>query len=192
MKTKNVRKIFFLWEYEKEENWINQMAEDGWMLIRTGFRKYVFEKGTPGEYTYRLELLEKDMHSPESRSYLDFLRETGIEVVGECINWVYLRCKTDDCRFDPANRPLYNLTHMLKIQDFFNKLRHAFVVVIALCLVAIFSLEHLESVPVVEFFKGFCVGMSFGTSVLILLASPYLNRINKKVKAAIKDLYTCN
>ena len=49
--TKTVRKLFFLWEYEKEEEWINQMAREGWMLIRTGFRKYVFEKGTPGKYT---------------------------------------------------------------------------------------------------------------------------------------------
>jgi len=103
---KTVRKIFFLWEYEKEEAWINEMALAGWMLTQTGFRKYVFETGTPGEYTYRLELLEKDPHSPESKSYLDFLQETGIEVEGECINWIYLRCKTEECKFDQGKRPL--------------------------------------------------------------------------------------
>ncbi|HBG52998.1 MAG TPA: hypothetical protein DDW70_02110 [Rikenellaceae bacterium] len=188
---KKVRKTFFLWEYEKEEAWINEMAGTGWMLIQTGFRKYIFEKGTPGEYTYRLELLEKDTHSPESKSYLDFLKETGIEFVGECVNWVYLRCKTEDCKFDRGNRPLYELTHLLKIQEFFNKLKHAFVVVIALCMVAVFSLEHLERVPIVEFFKGFCVGVSFCASVLILLATPYFRRMNRKVKAAVRELYTC-
>ncbi len=70
--TKTVRKIFFLWEYEKEEAWINRMANEGWMLIHTGFRKYVFEKGTPGTYTYRLELLEKDTHSLKANHILTF------------------------------------------------------------------------------------------------------------------------
>ncbi|MDD2538300.1 MAG: DUF2812 domain-containing protein [Bacteroidales bacterium] len=188
--TKTIRKIFFLWEYEKEEAWINQMAKEGWMLVRTGFRKYVFEKGRPGEYAYRLELLEKDMHSPESKSYLDFLQETGIEVVGECINWVYLRCKTEDCKFDTTNRPLFKLTHLLKVQDFFNTIRLIFMVIIAICIVFIFILEHPEPAPVIDFFKGFCVGISLASSVMMLLAAPYFRRINKKVKAAIKELYT--
>jgi len=190
--TKTIIKTFFLWEYEKEEAWLNEMAGEGWMLIRTGFRKYVFENGTPEEYTYRLELLDKDMHSPESSSYLDFLKETGIEVVGKCSHWVYLRCKTADCKFDPADRPLYNLTHLLKLQEFFSKLHHTFIVVVALCFLGLFILEHLNPIPVVAFFSGFCVGVGFATSVCILIATPYFRRINKKVKAAIKDLYTCS
>jgi len=190
--TKTVRKIFFLWEYEKEEAWINKMAKEGWMLVHTGFRKYEFEKGTPGAYTYRLELLEKDTHAPESKSYLDFLQETGIEIVGECLNWVYLRCKTADCKFDPGTRPLYKLTHLLKIQDFFNTIRLIFIIAIALCIIGIFILEHPQPTPVIDFFKGFCVGISLAASVMMLLAAPYFHHINKKVKAAIKDLYTCS
>lgn len=188
--TKTVRKVFFLWEYEKEEEWINQMAREGWMLIRTGFRKYVFEKGKPGEYTYRVELLDKDKNSKESNSYLLFLKDTGIEIVGECYNWVYLRCKTAECRFDPGDRPLYNLAHLLKLQEFSNKLRSVFVACIAACILGIFILEHFTPSPVVDFTKGFCTGASMGMAVVILLATPYFRRINNKVKVAIKEMYT--
>ena len=188
--TKTVRKLFFLWEYEKEEEWINQMAREGWMLIRTGFRKYVFEKGKPGEYTYRVELLDKDKNSKESNSYLLFLKDTGIEIVGECYNWVYLRCKTAECRFDPGDRPLYNLAHLLKLQEFSNKLRSVFVACIAACILGIFILEHFTPSPVVDFTKGFCTGASMGMAVVILLATPYFRRINNKVKVAIKEMYT--
>ncbi len=188
--TKTVRKLFFLWEYEKEEEWINQMAREGWMLIRTGFRKYVFEKGTPEEYTYRVELLDKGMNSKESNSYLIFLKDTGIELVGECNNWVYLRCKTAECRFDPGDRPLYNLTHLLKLQEFFNTLRNLFVACIAACIVGILILEHFAPNPVVDFSKGFCTGFSMTMAFAILLATPFFRRINNKVKVAIKEMYT--
>ncbi len=100
--------------------------------------------------------------------------------------------KTADCKFDPGNRPLYKLTHLLKIQAFFNTIRLIFMIAIALCITGIFVLEHPKPTPVIDFFKGFCVGISLASSVLMIMLAPYFNRVNRKVKAAIKDLYTCN
>ncbi len=66
--TKTVRKIFFLWEYEKEEAWINRMANEGWMLIHTGFRKYVFEKELPVHIPTVWSCWKR--HIPESKSHI--------------------------------------------------------------------------------------------------------------------------
>ena len=39
---KTVFKLFFVWDFEKEEHWLNEMAQEGWVLL--GIRKTVFEK----------------------------------------------------------------------------------------------------------------------------------------------------
>lgn len=49
--------IVFL-DYEKEEAWVNHMAEQGWHLKRTMVGYFIFEKGEPGQYIYRNELVK--------------------------------------------------------------------------------------------------------------------------------------
>ena len=53
-----MHKWFWIWDFDKEEQWLNQMAANGKALVHTGFCTYEFEDCTPGEYIYRLELLE--------------------------------------------------------------------------------------------------------------------------------------
>jgi hypothetical protein len=74
MKHKVIR--FFL-DFTKEEQWLNEMAAKGLQLISVSAPQYVFEEGMPGEYIYRLELLEKAPGSAEGRTYLSFVEEPG-------------------------------------------------------------------------------------------------------------------
>jgi hypothetical protein len=94
------RKVFFAWSYEQEEKWLNQMSAKGLQLVSVGFCKYVFEDGAPGEYNYRLELLENLPSHPESIAYIRFLEEAGIEQIGTYFRWVYFRRKATDGAFD--------------------------------------------------------------------------------------------
>lgn len=41
---KTVFKLFFVWDFEKEERWLNEMAQEGWVLDNTGFSFYTAEK----------------------------------------------------------------------------------------------------------------------------------------------------
>ena len=41
---KTIRKWFFVWEFEKEEDWLNEMAMNGWVLESVGFCSYHFRK----------------------------------------------------------------------------------------------------------------------------------------------------
>ena len=188
---KTVRKIFFIWEYEKEEQWLNEKSKEGWQLVKASFRKYQFESGIPNEYTYRLELLDKNPKSKESKSYLNFLQETGIEMVGECKQWVYLRCKTTDGSFEPSNRALYNLTHLLKIQEFISKVKNRLVALIAISICGLLMMDHLGTSNLADFISGFCTGIGLSLSFFTLAITPFSKRINEKVKAAINELYTC-
>ena len=99
MKT-TIRKLFWVWEFEKEEKWINEMAVQGLQLCQVGFCKYVFEGGLPSEYIYRLEMFDKSPHSSESKDYIQFVEDTGAEYIGSVKRWVYFRKKAGNGGFD--------------------------------------------------------------------------------------------
>ena len=91
---KVIHKWVWVWDFEKEERWLNEMAMSGWVLCGVGFCKYIFEKCDPAEYTVRLELRAGDSN------YLDFINEIGAEYIGRVVAWIYLRKKTEDGPFD--------------------------------------------------------------------------------------------
>ena len=94
METKKVTKWYWVWDYEKEEIWLNAMAQEGWALQRVGFATYYFEKTEPGEYVVRLECRKKD------EGYVSFVTDMGAEYVGRVAMWVYFRRKSDLGEFE--------------------------------------------------------------------------------------------
>lgn len=113
---RTIHKLFFVWDFDKEEKWLNEMASKGLCLISTGFCKYEFEDCIPGEYRICLQLLEKSPRNPEMQKYIEFLEQTGAEHVGSFTRWVYFRKKASDGDFhlfsDNSSRVKY-LNHML-------------------------------------------------------------------------------
>jgi len=97
---KKMHKWWWSWEHEKEEEWLNQMARKGWSLISVGFCTYEFEECHPGEYVYRIELLENNYNSQEGQDYISFVESTGAILVGNYINWVYFKKKKSEGTFD--------------------------------------------------------------------------------------------
>lgn len=97
---KTICKLFLLWDYDKEEAWLNKMAATGLAMTGVSGVRYSFKEGTPGEYTYRMQLLEKQPSHAESVQYLRFLEGLGVEQVASAGRWVYLRKKTQDGPFD--------------------------------------------------------------------------------------------
>ncbi|MEA0552394.1 DUF2812 domain-containing protein [Lysinibacillus irui] len=76
---------FFI-DYEKEERWVNDMADRGWNLKKTMVGYFVFEKGTPGQYFYRNEFVNR-----KSKDYFEFLNMMNIECVSKFGGWAYYR-----------------------------------------------------------------------------------------------------
>lgn len=111
-----IHKWFWVWNFDKEEQWLNEMAAKGLCLVSTGFCKYEFEDCLPGEYQIRMQLLDKLPHHPESQKYIEFLEDTGAEQVGSFTRWVFFRKKASLGDFnlfsDNASRVKY-LTSML-------------------------------------------------------------------------------
>jgi hypothetical protein len=94
MERKIIKKWIWIWEYDKEEQWLNAMAQSGWVLDKVGFCRYEFVPCEPGEYTVRLEMRNHD------EAYLGFMAETGAEYVGRMMKWIYFRKKTELGKFE--------------------------------------------------------------------------------------------
>lgn len=113
---RTIKKFFFVWDFDKEEMWLNEMVTKGLCLVSVGFCKYEFEDCVPGEYKICLQLLDKLPRHPEMQKYIEFMEQTGAEHVGSFTRWIYFRRKANLGDFqlfsDNASRVKY-LTTML-------------------------------------------------------------------------------
>lgn len=109
------RKWFWVWDFDKEEIWLNEMAAKGLQLSSVGYCRYEFEPCQPGEYTIRLELLNHPPGHAESKQYIAFLEETHAEYIGFVLSWVYFRKKTIDGAFDLFSDNSSRIKHLDRI-----------------------------------------------------------------------------
>ena len=95
-----IHKIFWIWQLEKEQAWINEMASHGYSLEHAGRLTFEFDETEPGKYIYKEIFLKGWGESVENIKYFRFLEEMGIKVVcyinypGTC--WVYTRALRED------------------------------------------------------------------------------------------------
>ena len=100
MKRQIIKKWFWVWDFDREEAWLNDMAQSGWVLDKVGFAKYEFVQCQPGEYTVRLEMLEDTVTADKSQDYISFVEDLGAEYIGNVMKWVYFRKKASEGEFE--------------------------------------------------------------------------------------------
>lgn len=109
MERKIVKKWIWVWDFDKEEQWLNTMAQQGWVLDKVGFCRYEFIPCEPGTYTVRLEMREHD------EAYLSFMADTGAEYLGRVVQWIYFRKKTEDGSFDIFSDVDSRIAHLARM-----------------------------------------------------------------------------
>ena len=106
---KTIQKWFWVWEFEKEEEWLNDMALQGWVLDGIGFCKYHFVHCKPGEYIVRLQLEDADSN------YMEFMKEINAEYIGHMAKWIYFRRKADYGIFEITSDLDSRIAHLDRI-----------------------------------------------------------------------------
>ncbi len=106
---KTIYKWFWVWSFDREEDWLNEMALNGWVLDDIGLCTYHFVRCEPGEYSIRLE-----MHAHDE-GYVSFMEETGAEYVGRMMMWMYFRKKTAEGPFDLFSDIDSRISHLDRI-----------------------------------------------------------------------------
>ena len=89
-------KIYY--DKDSEEQWINEMAMQGWAFEKFSLGFYTFVPCKPGEYIYQIDLL--DNWAGNTENFSSFMEELGVEIVSQWYRWVYLRKLASDGKFE--------------------------------------------------------------------------------------------
>lgn len=137
MKEKLIKcKLYF--DKDKEEQWLNEMADKGWNMKKSCLGIYIFEHSDKRQYTYRIDILPED--EQEKEEYLTFLKEEGdIEIVQQRLFWVVLRKLSDKGVFE-----LYSDAESKKQQ--YRKMEQIFYVLSGVC----FFFMFFTAIPAVK------------------------------------------
>lgn len=191
MEYKKVWNFFLISQAEEEERWLNEMARNGWNFVRVNMMyRYVFKKGTPGEFIYKLDLPENMPHGLGKEEYYNFLTECGIRIVFELKDWMYLQKRVADGPFSSAEDMFSKLKMANKSYNYAVKtlsmLLKGFTAVMALSLLcqAIFSNPNI-----VDLFRGVTMGIGIGSLfAFTLIWVPVLTKIRKKMNALVDEI----
>lgn len=108
-----MKKFRLYWDTEKETEWLNQMAKDGWNITGFTLGLYNFEKCEPGEYQYQIDTSDKLFNV--SDKYKEFMESIGVEIVCCWGPWVVLRRKASEGEFQLYSDDESKLEHLKKI-----------------------------------------------------------------------------
>lgn len=187
---KRVWRYFTIADYEKEERWLNEMAREGWNLTAVGFCRYIFRRGKPGEYIYKLDVVERTASDEVKESYFNFLTDCGIRVVGEFKDWIYLQKKAADGPFDMKDDTYAKLRTVNKVYSFavrtLCKLLKIFAAVVIICVV---GHTLTSNYAIKDLFEGIMIGSS--TSAIVVLAILWvriINTLRRKVNQLIDEI----
>ena len=113
MSLKTMHKLLFIWDWDEEERWLNEMSAQGWHFVKYSFPfRYTFEQGEPGAYQYQLQAMEHGFGTKETQDYLAFLRDMNIELADSYLFWAYLRKPNDGQPFELFSDVESKMKHM--------------------------------------------------------------------------------
>lgn len=105
-----ITKLWWTWNFDKEEEWLNEMAEQGYALVSAKWCFYEFERTEPGEYIIRLEFQKEDP------KYLSFMNDIGAERISYWFGWNYYRRKSELGEFDLFSDLKSKINHLKRIE----------------------------------------------------------------------------
>lgn len=108
---KSMIRFWWAWKFDKEEEWLNQMADNGYTLVWTKWIFYKFEKTQPGEYIIRMEYHKNDPN------YITFMQELGAERISYYLGWNYFRRKSELGSFDIFSDLKSKINHFRRIEQ---------------------------------------------------------------------------
>lgn len=110
-------KFRLLLDKDKETEWLNSMAQDGWAM--TGFFGgfYIFDPCEKGSYLYQVDFT--DRFFSVSNDYREFMQEMGAEIVANWGFWIILRKPASEGRFELYSDVDSQIEHYTKIRKLF-------------------------------------------------------------------------
>ena len=85
-------RVYAAWNYEKEENYINENSKNGWQLVKGGCFHSIYAKDDSKKYIYKIDYNPETIReSIEKRRYIELFEDLGWEYINSTFNgWNYL------------------------------------------------------------------------------------------------------
>lgn len=86
-------RAYTAWNYEKEEDFINENGKNGWQLVKGGCFHSVYEKDNSKQYVYKIDFNPETMkESIEKKRYIEMFEDLGWKYINSTYNgWNYFR-----------------------------------------------------------------------------------------------------
>lgn len=162
-------------DYEKEEAWVNDMAEQGWHLKRTMVGYFIFEKGEPGQYIYRNELVKG-----KKQDYYDFLETMNIEFVSKFGVWAYYRKKKSEGPFELFSDNSSKIKYLTSISRLF---------IAAILLNLLFGFINLYMGLGESTERFINIGVSFLNFVVVIIVCMQILKVARRKKGLQRELH---
>lgn len=91
-----MKKFRLYYDKDKETQWLQRMANQGWALEEFFLGVYTFVPCEPGEYRCQIDFLE---NGADFEGYRQLMEDSGVEVICRWGRWVFLRKKVADGPF---------------------------------------------------------------------------------------------
>ena len=92
-RTKSIWRFFLAYEDQKQEAWLEALAQQGWHLSSPGLFRFTFSKGEPSLNRYRLDY--QMIRGRQRDEYLDLFKDAGWDFLGEVANRYYFVARAD-------------------------------------------------------------------------------------------------
>lgn len=184
---RTVWRFYTIADYDCEEQWLNDMAAAGWNFVRTNGLRFVFRRGTPGEFRYKIDLAERTADDRVREEYYNFLTDCGLRIVCDFKEFIYLQKPAADGPFDAAEDAYARLRVLNKAYDF--SLRTACRLLRIFTVLPLGFLLLTLIVPSAELFRGLAYGVSLGAlTALSLIWVPVITKLRRRVTALIGEI----
>ncbi len=88
-------KFRLYYDKDKEEIWLNEMASQGWAMVKFFCGFYWFESCSRGEYIYQIDLFTEPKSNMTQSEYIELVKETGAEYMGRWFWWRFFRRRSE-------------------------------------------------------------------------------------------------
>lgn len=188
---KKVWNFFFISQVDEEEQWINSMARAGWDFVRVNWcSRYIFKRGIPGQYIYKIDLPENLPHGLGKEEYYNFLTECGIRIVHEKKEWMYLQKRAADGPFNREGDMFAKLKSANKSYSYAIRTLCTLLKIFSAILIVVLLAQMVTTNPSVSnFLMGVTMGIGIGTILSVtFIWVPIITSLRKRINSLIDEI----
>ena len=188
---KKVWNFFFISQVDEEEQWINSMARAGWDFVRVNWcSRYIFKRGIPGQYIYKIDLPENLPHGLGKEEYYNFLTECGIRIVHEKKEWMYLQKRAADGPFNREGDMFAKLKSANKSYSYAIRTLCTLLKIFSAILIVVLLAQMVTTNPSVSnFLMGITMGIGISTILSVtFIWVPIITSLRKRINSLIDEI----